>query len=204
MKKFLVLSAIVGVAGLTAGCSSGGRPVKVVAQVEVPTTATSSTTTTSTTTTTLAPTTTTTVCVVADAAGATARLQSNQAQLDSLVTGRRTAESAVAQIQLVVDNTGRSIEQYRRNQADAQKAYDQAAAAYADIKWDTYYDKMTAAADNLADWKGIVASWEATRTKALGDLSRGKATLADWDREIAEGRRAIATNKAAQTTLTCS
>jgi hypothetical protein len=198
MKKSLALSVIVGLAGLTAGCSSGGQPAKTVAQVEVPTTATS------TTTTTMAPTTTTTVCVVADAAGAASRLQSNQAQLDSLISGRRTAESAVAQIQLVVDNAGRSIEQHRRNQADAQKAYNEALAASNILGTDSSNDKLSAAADNLADWKGIVASWEATRTKALGDLARGKANLADWDKEIAEGRRAIATNRAAQTTLTCS
>jgi len=198
MKKSLTILALAGLV-VAAGCSSSPTPVKTVAKIDV-----TSTTTAPTTTTTMASTTTTTVCVVADAAGATDRLQSNQAQLDSLITGRRTAESAVAQIQLAIDNAGRSIEQYRRNQATAQTAYDQAAAAFDILGLDSAHDKMVAAADNLADWKGIVASWEAVRTKALGDLARGKATLADWDKEIAEGRRAIATNKAAQTTLTCS
>lgn len=145
--------------------------------------------------------TTTTTC---QATAVAAALQAAQSELDSLIGGRRQAESAVAQIQLTIDNAGRQIDQYRRNQADAQKIYDQAAATYADIKWDTYHDKMMVAADNLADWKGIVASWEAVRNKARGDLSLGKATLGDWDKRIAETQQAVTTTKAAQNALTCS
>lgn len=145
--------------------------------------------------------TTTTACPATTVAAA---LQAAQAELNSLVGGRREAESAVAQIQLSIDNAGRSIDQYRRNQADAQKAYDQALAAFNILGLDSAHDKMTAAADNLADWKGIVASWEAVRTKARGDLTLGKATLGDWDKRIAETRQAVANTKAAQDALTCS
>jgi hypothetical protein len=194
MKKYLGTLAVL--AGLvTAGCSSG-QPIKTV--VEAATTSSSATTTTS-----MAPITTTTVCVI-DTTTAARQLQVDQARLDSLVSGRRTAESGVAQIQLVIDNATRSIESHRRTLATAQAAYDQAAATYADIKWDTYYDRMVVAADRLADWKGIVASWEAVRTKALGDLARGKATLADWDKQISAARQAVATDRAAPATMTCS
>jgi hypothetical protein len=192
MKKPLVL-ALVGLAVLTTGCSSG-QPVKTV--VEAATTST-------TTTTMVASVTPTTVCVV-DPGTAAGQLQSDQSRLDYLVTGRRTAESGVAQIQLVIDNAGRSIDGYRRTLASAQVAYDQAKATFDILGLDSARDKMTDAADNLADWKGIVASWEATRTKALGDLARGKATLADWDKQISVARQAVATDRAAQTTLTCS
>jgi len=193
MKKFLGTFALL--AGLvTVGCSSG-QPAKTVVEA--------ATTSSTTTTTNAAPTTTTTVCVV-DTATAANRLQTDQSRLDSLVSGRRSAESAVAQIQLVIDNATRSIESYRRTLAAAQAAYDQAAAAFGILGLDSAHDKMVAAADRLADWKGIVASWEALRTKALGDLSRGKATLGDWDKQISDARQAVATDKTAQTSLTCS
>lgn len=194
MKKSLGTLAVL--AGLvTAGCSSG-QPVKTV--VEAATTSSSTTTTT-----TMAPTTTTTVCVI-DTAAATRQLQSNQARLDYLIGGRRQAESAVAQIQLVIDNAGRSIDGYRRTVVTAQTTYDQAKAAADILGTDTANDKMAAAADNLADWKGIVASWDAVRTKALGDLARGKATLADWDKQINDARQAVATDRTASASLTCS
>lgn len=195
MKNRTGVYLAVALAGIvTAGCSSGPVPVKTVARVDTP-----STVGTEPTTTTMAPT-TTTVC-----AAAAVDLQGDQARLDSLVGGRRQAESAVAQIQLVVDNAGRSIESYRRTLAGAQHDYD-LAVAYAGLYpgLDSAEEKLAAAADNLADWKGIVASWEATRAKALGDLARGKATLADWDKQISQGRQAVAGDRAAQATLTCS
>ena len=196
MKKPLATLAVL--AGLvTAGCSSG-QPAKTVVEA-----ATTSSTTASTTATTTAPTTTTTICVI-DTATAASRLQADQARLDSLVTGRRAVESAVAQIQLIIDNAARSIDSYRRTQATAQTAYDQALAAFNILGTDTANDKMVAAAGRLADWKGIVASWEATRTKALGDLARGNATLADWDKQISAARQAVAADRAAPSTLTCS
>jgi len=199
MKKSLVVLAVL--AGLTAGCSKGQPAVKTVAKIETTTTTSSPTTTTSTTA--VASTTTTTVCVV-DTTTAAGQLQADQSRLDSLVTGRRNAESAVAQIQLIVDNAARSIDSVRRSQVTAQAAYDHAVAAFDILGLDSAHDKVVLAADNLADWNGILASWVATRTKALGDLARGKATLADWDKQISLARQAVATDRAAQSTLTCS
>lgn len=196
MKIIGTAAAVVLVGLIGAGCSASPETSKTVA-VDEPTTTTVEA---PTTTTTVMLVTSTTTCRLVIPAG---QLESDQATLDSLISGRREAESAVAQIQLIVDNAGRSIESYQRTLAGAQTTYNLAAEA-AVLGGDTAQKKKQAAADNLADWKGIVASWEATRTKALGDLARGKATLADWDKQISQSRQAVATDRAAQTTLTCS
>lgn len=146
-------------------------------------------------------TTTTTVCP----AGAIAtKLQADQVTQDSLIGGRRQAESSVAQIQLVIDNTSSQIDIARRYVEQRQAEYNSAANVYKAVPRDTNHDKLVAAERYLADAKDVLAQWQAVRTKALGDLSLGKATLADWDKQIAAARQAVAADKAAQGTLTCS
>lgn len=146
-------------------------------------------------------TTTTTTCRATVPPGS---LEAAQAELDSLITGRRAAESAVAQIQLTVDNTGRQVDIAKRYLAEVQADYNQAQAAFEILGTDTAKDKFDYQARRLADAKDVVASWEALRKTASGDLSRGKATLGDWDKRISEARQAVAADKAAENTLTCS
>lgn len=145
--------------------------------------------------------TTTTAC---QASAIAATLQAAQAEVDSLVGGRRQAQSAVAQIQLIVDNTGRQVDIAQRYLTQVQGDYDQAKKTYEVLRVARYRDSFVAAERRLADAKDVVASWRALRTKALGDLSLGKATLGDWDKRIAEAQQAVAAAKATQATLTCS
>lgn len=176
-----------GIAGaLGAGCGQATPPSSAVVD---PTSTTTTTVASTTTSTTMAPTTTTTACQVTVTVGAA------EADLNSLIGGRRIAESAVAQIQLVADNAGRKIDSAKRYVAGVQADYNEAKNVYSLLGTDNAKADFDRQARRLADAKDIVASWEAIRTKALGDLSRGKATLADWDKRIAAARRAVTAAK---------
>lgn len=146
-------------------------------------------------------TTTTTTCRPAVPPG---KLEADQAQVDSLIGGRRTAESAVAQIQLTVDNDARQIAINQRYVDDQQAATNLALAAYTSLPTDTNHNKLLAAQHYLADAKDILAQWQAARTTALANLTRGKATLGDWDKQIGQAQQTVAADKAVQGTLTCS
>lgn len=180
-----LLPALVAALAIFAGCGQGNQSAPIV-QAESTTTTTSMALAT-TTSTTAAPVTTTTVCV------ATVSPAAAQAAIDQLVGGRRQAESAMAQIQYIAEDAGRQIDSAKRYVATKQEAYNDASAAFSALPLDTNRDRMVSAERYLADAKDRVASWESLRAKALGDLSRGKATLADWDRQISRARQAAAT-----------
>lgn len=148
------------------------------------------------TTTTTGPevTTTTMLATVVTTAAVDCRsvLRAAESYRDTLQSSIRQVEGAIAQIQLGIDNNGRSLDSARRWAASVQVDYDHAVrAAEAGGGADTLMEEAARQETRLADAKGIVASWEALIAKAHGDLSRAKAQKAEWERKLGEAATTI-------------
>lgn len=194
---FVAIAIIAGF--LTAGCgsednltlSSSEREAALEAKVAALESQNATSTTIDTTTTTTAPpTTTTTACVPVNTGAQTAYLHTLRASI-------RQTESAIDTIQLVIDNGVRDRDAAARYTAAVQADRDLAARAVEAFAGDTNRDKLAYQERRLADANGIVASWNATITKARGDLDRAKKQKADFEQkaravsaEIAAGQGA--------------
>lgn len=170
MIRYPVFLLAAGVA--LAGCGSGGNDLTPLNNT--PAAAVETTTTTGPPTTTTVPATTTTACVPADTTA-------DQTYLDALQASIRQTEGAVAQIELVIGNSGRDLDSARRHRDSVQADYDEAVrAAEALGGWDTAMEEVAYQEGRLADANGSVASWEAIVAKAQGDLGRAQAQLDDF------------------------
>lgn len=160
-----------------------------------------------TTTTTAAPTTTTTACVdtsAADRAALDRRIAAEQSAVDQMAAAGRDMESAIAQVQLVIDEAARKIAASNRYLADVQADYDHAQTAYDTLRLDSYKDKLDYQAGRLADAKDIVASWQDILVKAQGDLGRDKTTAAASAGRLKDAQALVAADRQAMAALTPS
>lgn len=178
---------------LTAGCGSGDNltmtPKEQAAALEAQASAResqpTSTTAEPTTTTTATPTTMTTVCVPTDTTA-------QERYIDATTASIRQTEGAIAQIQLIIDNSTRDRAGALRYQESVQDDRNDAAAAFSALPIDTNADKLAYQERRLADAKDNVASWDALLAKARGDLTRAKVQKADFERKIREMQAQVA------------